>query len=433
MATVKSIHSRASIGNAIRYVTKTEKTEEKLISGIHCRDEKALDDMKSTKQLWGKTGGRQYDHYVQAFHKDENITPEKAHMLACQLAKEKFPNHECLVATHKDTDHVHSHIIVNSVSFENGKKLHTNSHWIDKLRSYSDELCREHGLTITQAGKTFHGQDREDMTAANKDKYNFLEKASRDPKIKSYVLETAKAVMDCKEKATSREDFISKMKERGYDVDWDSRKTVTFIDLERQKNGETFYKVRNSNLEKTFKIPLGKEQLEHEFKNNARTTEHELTADERELYNAMHRIAEHELAKDNAREWVNERVREIENSGGDKGFRQPAEETGPSAERVREEDFSPSNAVREIEKRTRKLDCSSRGAYRENLSHLIRQRDEFVRKHQGTDKKLNSVTDRRELTQQRINFGVARKSELSRKLEQLLEKRVQEQSIERSR
>lgn len=64
MAVIKAVSSRASIGHAINYVTKDEKTEEKLISGIDCSPQTAIDEMKATKEIWHKTEGRQYKHYI---------------------------------------------------------------------------------------------------------------------------------------------------------------------------------------------------------------------------------------------------------------------------------------------------------------------------------------------------------------------------------
>ena len=77
--------------------------------------------------------------------------------------------------------------------------------------------------------------------------------------------DTALAVMDCRETATSREDFIDQMKARGYGVDWqDSHKYITFTDLERQSQGEKQCKVRNNKLEKYYAVDFGKESLEHD-------------------------------------------------------------------------------------------------------------------------------------------------------------------------
>lgn len=125
MAVIKAVSSKVGIGQALDYVTKEEKTEDKLVSGLHCEPDTVKDEMQATKELWGKTGGRTYKHFVQSYHEDEHITPEQAHKNAVELAKgtEAWKGHEVLIATHIDRGHIHSHFIVNSVNYEDGHKL----------------------------------------------------------------------------------------------------------------------------------------------------------------------------------------------------------------------------------------------------------------------------------------------------------------------
>lgn len=261
MAIIKAVHSNASIAVAVNYVTKNEKSTEKLISGKDCNYYSAIDEMKATKSLWKKSDGRQYDHYVQSFASGEHVTPEAAHEIANRWAEEQFPGHECLVATHIDKNHLHNHIIVNSVNFEDGSKLHRSAKWLEQAKLHSDELCRRYGLSITQKGKTFEGMMLEDMTSFSKDKYQFLLKAETG-NTKSYVLETSLAVLDSKQVATSRDDFIVKMAEKGYQTNWqECNKNITFTDIVGNK-------VRAANIEKTFKIDVAKDSLEKEFKQN---------------------------------------------------------------------------------------------------------------------------------------------------------------------
>ena len=287
MATIKAVSSRASIGQALDYVTKEEKTEEKLVSGLHCEADTVKEEMQATKELWGKTGGRTYRHFVQSYHADEDITPEQAHKNAIELAKntEAWKGHEVLIATHIDRGHIHSHFIVNSVNFENGYKLQWSKADLQNLKDRCNEQSREQGLHVPEKGKTFYGEEREETVAWSKDTYQLLKKAEQG-EVKSYVQDIALSVLDCKEQATSREDFIQKMSERGYGVDWqDNHKYITFTDLARQEQGEKQCKVRNNKLEKYYNMDFGKEELERGFEINARskqTTERareQLTAD----------------------------------------------------------------------------------------------------------------------------------------------------------
>ena len=134
MAVIKAVSSKAGIGHAIDYVTKKEKTEEKLVSGLHCEPETVKEEMQATKELWGKTDGRTYKHYVQSYHEDEEITPEQAHKNAVELAEhtKAWKGHEVLIATHIDKGHIHTHFIVNSVNYENGHKLQWSKHDLNR-------------------------------------------------------------------------------------------------------------------------------------------------------------------------------------------------------------------------------------------------------------------------------------------------------------
>lgn len=253
MAIVKAVSSRASIGRAIKYVTKDEKTEEKLISGIECSPDTAIEEMKATKELWGKTEGRQYKHFVHSFPPEEKITPEQAHEIAKQLCGERFKGHEVLIATHQDSDHIHSHIIVNSVNYDDGHKLQWSKADLEQMKRDCNELSQQHGLSIPEKG--------EEITTYKIAKYKVLEQSITGD-YKSYVFDCYNAVKAAKKTATSREDFISKMQERGFETKWsDTRKHISFTDQDGNK-------VRNTNLENTFKESFGKEELEYGFEIN---------------------------------------------------------------------------------------------------------------------------------------------------------------------
>lgn len=253
MAIIKAVNSRASIGNAINYITNKEKTEDKLISGVNCNPFSAIDEMKATKELWHKTEGRQYKHFIQSFPKEENISHELAHKMAYDLVKDRFEGHEILIATHKDRGHIHSHIIVNSVNYEDGHKLQWSKEDLAQMKERSDELCRENGLSICEK--------KHEVTTFSQKKYKALERAT-EGNYKSYVLETYKAVEVAKNVATSKDDFIRLMKDQGYKTEWkEKKKYITFQDMDGNK-------VRNKNLEKTFNESYSKEELLNEFRSN---------------------------------------------------------------------------------------------------------------------------------------------------------------------
>ena len=138
------------MNNIFPYIMKKEKTDAKLISGINCMPETALEEFRAVKNQFRKTDGRQYWHIVQSFSPDDNVTPETAHEIGLKFA-EYFGNYQTVVATHIDRNHIHNHIVFNSVNFENGKKYHQTTKEMIQAKEYSNKLCKEYGLSVTEA------------------------------------------------------------------------------------------------------------------------------------------------------------------------------------------------------------------------------------------------------------------------------------------
>ena len=142
--------TRGGLRAVLRYVMKEEKTADQdrhLVTGVNCQADSCCTEFISTKLQYGKDGGRMYYHFVQSFHPEEAVTPELAHRIALELAQQ-WKGYEVLVATHTDRAHIHSHFIVNSVSFQSGRKLHFEKADLTKLRQVSDTLCIRHGLSV---------------------------------------------------------------------------------------------------------------------------------------------------------------------------------------------------------------------------------------------------------------------------------------------
>jgi hypothetical protein len=156
MAVLKVIQSKGNLMNIIKYVTNREKTDERIISGIGCNSTNAYEVMKQTKVDFAKEGGRTYTHIIQSFRPGE-ISSDDAHDIGIEFAKE-FKEHQVLVATHKDKEHIHNHFVINSVSFADGKKLHTSKSDLRLLKERNNDICRERGLSTIDKpfGKFFY-------------------------------------------------------------------------------------------------------------------------------------------------------------------------------------------------------------------------------------------------------------------------------------
>lgn len=258
MAVIKSIHSNASIKTAVQYVERSGKTNASLITGLSCSPDSAAAEMTTTKKIWGKTGGRRYDHYIQSFSPEENISPEEAHSIAIEWAQREFPDFEILIATHTDKKHLHSHVLVNSVSYVDGHKIHTSSRWLEEAKQTSDEVCLRHGLTIARKGYDFEGFRRQSPTIWSKDQYHLMERAKRG-EVDSYVYNISCKIRDARRCAHSREEYMELLFTAGILVQWsDSRRDITYSDA----GG---HKIRSSRLERITGIKQGKETLMEEF------------------------------------------------------------------------------------------------------------------------------------------------------------------------
>ena len=119
--------SIASLKAVLEYISRKDAdTEEVLTSGIGLNEdmEKAFNEIMYNKRSYNKVSGKMYKHYIQSFSPEDNITAEKAHEIAVKFAEENFLSRgfKCYVATHSDKDHIHTHFIMDNVSFENGLK-----------------------------------------------------------------------------------------------------------------------------------------------------------------------------------------------------------------------------------------------------------------------------------------------------------------------
>ena len=283
MAVNKTINKRTNthgaMRNCIEYVLRQDKTSELItyVTGPYCHNEINYDLVYRTfleeKKMWNKDTGRMYAHNIISWHKDEQITPEQAFEFGKEFAENWFSGFQTLVAVHKDKDHIHCHLVTNSVSYEDGRKLHNTRKDLERMKQLTNQMCRERGLTVAEKGKHFDGSQIEkgEVIAWSKDKYNLFRQQVKD----SFVADCAMAVLKALENCISKEKFIEKMKQFGWNVNWtEKRKHITFQNQEGKK-------VRDSNLFKTFHLDISKEGLENEFNGNRKKARDSANRDSR--------------------------------------------------------------------------------------------------------------------------------------------------------
>ncbi|MBR6509645.1 MAG: relaxase/mobilization nuclease domain-containing protein [Clostridia bacterium] len=195
---------------------KDEQSGRRLVSGVNCNGENAFNEFMTTKYAYKKVDGFNFYQYVQSFHPSEKITPEQVHKIGLEFAEKAWPGHEVLVATHLDAEHIHNHFVINSVSFESGYKLRQSPTTLKTLRCLSDNICADYGLSVLrpyeQKGRKISSRE-----------YRARSRGS------SWKQELITSINHAMFKSGTREEFIEKMKELGFKINWKSeRKYLTF-------------------------------------------------------------------------------------------------------------------------------------------------------------------------------------------------------------
>lgn len=270
MSVIKSVNSRsgsrAALRNTLGYVLQDKKTSSDLtlVLGdyphLEVNADKVFQHFMQTKELFNKTGGRMYKHFVVSWHKDENISPEVALDIARQWAEKVFPEFCTLVTVHTDREHLHCHIVLNSVSMIDGHKYHMNPEELQAAKDINDELCASYGLSITQKGKHFNGKKIEEgtITSYKKDTYNLL----TDNKKQARLSEIATAILDVLSYAISKKEFVDELY-RKYDIEVSENWNKKYITYELGA-----ITVRDKTLSKTFNMDFSKEAIINEITRN---------------------------------------------------------------------------------------------------------------------------------------------------------------------
>lgn len=154
MAVTKILARNTRLDQAIQYVLNGDKTDHQILTAHqNCDPGREYRQMMDTKREVGKLDGRQCYHIIQSFKPGE-ITPELALEIAEEFAAEYLADYEVVIGTHVDKGHIHSHLVFNSVNAQTGEKYHiTTQEYYRQIRTISDRLCREHGLSVIMEGQ----------------------------------------------------------------------------------------------------------------------------------------------------------------------------------------------------------------------------------------------------------------------------------------
>ena len=190
--------------NALEYIQNPDKTEEcVLVGGINCLPDTAFEQMEETKNIFHKTGKRQGYHVIISFSPEEKVTAEQAMYVLEHFAKDVLgDDYEVVYAVHTDREHMHGHLIWNSVSMTTGKKYNSpKSNWKNHLQPITNKYCDELGLSIMPAEYSKNPKN------ISRDKWE------KEMSMKEIILRDAKM---CAYAAGNMEHFKYLMKRLGY-------------------------------------------------------------------------------------------------------------------------------------------------------------------------------------------------------------------------
>ena len=210
----------------MNYTQNGDKTEHQLyVSGFNCDPQNAYYLMQATKRRWGKPldGGNVGYHIIQSFKPGE-ATPDRVHEIGCEFARRFLADRfECTVSTHLDKGHLHNHIVVNSVSFMDGRMFRNDfTTYYKGIRAVSDELCRENRLSVVETdghGKSY-GEWKHEKEGS--------------PTLRGMVKADVEVAMTT---ADSFSGFIEELQKMGYEVKYGPQVThITVRHKDAKKN-----------------------------------------------------------------------------------------------------------------------------------------------------------------------------------------------------
>ncbi len=247
MAYVKVLF-RKNVGNLLQYAFAHQKEGDAVSSNLCSPDEKAASENFAAVREAFNADPKEYQavHVIQSWSPDESkkLTKEEVNEMGKKLAESYWEGHQFVVITHTHDSHLHNHIVVNTINFENGKRIHNKFKHLHKLREISDQICIEKGLSVTERPKKQREQNMPEI-AQRIQRFNG----------KSYLYETMQKADFAMKYATSYAEYAGFLSELNIPVQIE-KKNITYFyhGKDRGKRGDKLgAKYDKPALEETFK------------------------------------------------------------------------------------------------------------------------------------------------------------------------------------
>ena len=240
MPIIKAINSSASLKQTLDYITKEEdknhreKTNIYLVGTHNMNTQNFLREMEDVKHEFHKLGGQTQKHYVISFKPNENITPEKAMDFAQEFIEKtkQFNDRQIAYACHEDKDHLHVHLVVNTVSFIDGRKLDSNREFLNQCKEKVVELSHSYKIDVVNIPETKDLSKNKQKEKESQAKFRNMLKRAKEEHCFSNIWkntmaqEVARAII----LSESKEEFIKTLNRDNYFVNWKPTKADIVIE-----------------------------------------------------------------------------------------------------------------------------------------------------------------------------------------------------------
>jgi hypothetical protein len=262
IAILKAINSKSTGKGSSKGLEDYLNKEKALKTGIDCDCDNWSSDFRLTKAVFDNLEGRQYKHFTQAFEKESGLSQEEVHKAGIDLVKmcKQFEGFQAVVITHNDKEHLHNHIVINSVNSETGKKFRMSNSELKTLKKNMDNyLKQEFNLEPTKA--------KDGIVKTQDTKTHQAIKRAIESDYESFTLNLAKDIKKSLDESTTQEDLKANLEKKDIKMDVsESHNTIMFVDKNKKK-------VSSKKLKEIFGIKFDKKSLEKTLENNLKIKE----------------------------------------------------------------------------------------------------------------------------------------------------------------
>lgn len=262
IAILKAINSKSTGKGSSKGLEDYLNKEKALKTGIDCNCDNWSSDFRLTKAVFDNLDGRQYKHFTQAFEKESGLSQEEVHKAGIDLVKmcKQFEGFQAVVITHNDKEHLHNHIVINSVNSETGKKFRMSNSELKTLKKNMNKyLKQEFDLEPTKA--------KDGIVKTQDTKTHQAIKRALESDYESFTLNLAKDIKRSLDESPTQEELKENLKKKDIKMDIsESHNTVMFVDKNKKK-------VSSKKLNQIFGVEFDKKSLEKNLANNLKIKE----------------------------------------------------------------------------------------------------------------------------------------------------------------